>query len=66
RPTCVYVETGTADTVSGAPPAQAWWDVPVAEAAAARALDWTPRHGLDDSLAALWDAVRSRPVESAR
>ncbi|MFE4212128.1 3D-(3,5/4)-trihydroxycyclohexane-1,2-dione acylhydrolase (decyclizing) [Streptomyces sp. NPDC056844] len=33
RPTCVYVETGTADTVSGPPPAQAWWDVPVAETA---------------------------------
>lgn len=33
RPTCVYVETETADTVSGAPPAQAWWDVPVAEIA---------------------------------
>lgn len=33
RPTCVYVETETADTVSGAPPAQAWWDVPVAETA---------------------------------
>ncbi|MFJ9961763.1 3D-(3,5/4)-trihydroxycyclohexane-1,2-dione acylhydrolase (decyclizing) [Streptomyces avermitilis] len=32
-PTCVYVETKTADTVSGAPPAQAWWDVPVAETA---------------------------------
>ncbi|MDX3849248.1 3D-(3,5/4)-trihydroxycyclohexane-1,2-dione acylhydrolase (decyclizing) [Streptomyces sp. AK02-01A] len=32
-PTCVYVETETADTVSGVPPAQAWWDVPVAEAA---------------------------------
>ncbi|MEU6841436.1 3D-(3,5/4)-trihydroxycyclohexane-1,2-dione acylhydrolase (decyclizing) [Streptomyces sp. NPDC046716] len=31
RPTCVYVETETADTVSGPPPAQAWWDVPVAE-----------------------------------
>ncbi|EFK99898.1 IolD protein [Streptomyces sp. SPB78] len=31
RPTCVYVETETTDTVSGAPPAQAWWDVPVAE-----------------------------------
>ncbi|GGV92950.1 3D-(3,5/4)-trihydroxycyclohexane-1,2-dione acylhydrolase (decyclizing) [Streptomyces narbonensis] len=30
-PTCVYVETETADTVSGPPPAQAWWDVPVAE-----------------------------------
>ncbi|MFG3345478.1 3D-(3,5/4)-trihydroxycyclohexane-1,2-dione acylhydrolase (decyclizing) [Streptomyces sp. NPDC048018] len=30
-PTCVYVETETADRVSGAPPAQAWWDVPVAE-----------------------------------
>ncbi|MFG2191707.1 3D-(3,5/4)-trihydroxycyclohexane-1,2-dione acylhydrolase (decyclizing) [Streptomyces sp. NPDC048639] len=33
RPTCVYVETETADTLSGAPAAQAWWDVPVAEAA---------------------------------
>ncbi|MEU7135122.1 3D-(3,5/4)-trihydroxycyclohexane-1,2-dione acylhydrolase (decyclizing) [Streptomyces sp. NPDC046261] len=33
RPTCVYVETETADTLSGAPPAQAWWDVPVAETA---------------------------------
>ncbi|WP_225096402.1 3D-(3,5/4)-trihydroxycyclohexane-1,2-dione acylhydrolase (decyclizing) [Streptomyces sp. CoH27] len=32
-PTCVYVETETSDTVSGAPPAQAWWDVPVAETA---------------------------------
>ncbi|MGX1130816.1 3D-(3,5/4)-trihydroxycyclohexane-1,2-dione acylhydrolase (decyclizing) [Streptomyces glaucescens] len=32
-PTCVYVETETADTVSGAPEAQAWWDVPVAETA---------------------------------
>ncbi|MET8830145.1 thiamine pyrophosphate-dependent enzyme [Streptomyces sp. NPDC004610] len=32
-PTCVYVETQTTDTVSGAPPAQAWWDVPVAETA---------------------------------
>ncbi|MER8042864.1 3D-(3,5/4)-trihydroxycyclohexane-1,2-dione acylhydrolase (decyclizing) [Streptomyces sp. NPDC094032] len=29
-PTCVYVETETADSVSGPPPAQAWWDVPVA------------------------------------
>ncbi|MEU8823241.1 3D-(3,5/4)-trihydroxycyclohexane-1,2-dione acylhydrolase (decyclizing) [Streptomyces sp. NPDC048636] len=33
RPTCVYVETETADTVSGPPEAQAWWDVPVAETA---------------------------------
>ncbi|GAA2478418.1 3D-(3,5/4)-trihydroxycyclohexane-1,2-dione acylhydrolase (decyclizing) [Streptomyces gobitricini] len=32
-PTCVYVETETADTVSGAPAAEAWWDVPVAETA---------------------------------
>ncbi|MFI1797166.1 3D-(3,5/4)-trihydroxycyclohexane-1,2-dione acylhydrolase (decyclizing) [Streptomyces sp. NPDC020379] len=32
-PTCVYVETEMADTVPGAPPAQAWWDVPVAETA---------------------------------
>ncbi|MEU6477374.1 3D-(3,5/4)-trihydroxycyclohexane-1,2-dione acylhydrolase (decyclizing) [Streptomyces sp. NPDC047017] len=30
RPTCVYVETDPAAT---APPAQAWWDVPVAEVA---------------------------------
>ncbi|MFI8965565.1 3D-(3,5/4)-trihydroxycyclohexane-1,2-dione acylhydrolase (decyclizing) [Streptomyces sp. NPDC053493] len=29
-PTCVYVETETADSVSGAPSAEAWWDVPVA------------------------------------
>ncbi|MGP9020754.1 3D-(3,5/4)-trihydroxycyclohexane-1,2-dione acylhydrolase (decyclizing) [Streptomyces sp. BR1] len=36
RPTCVYVETKTADTVSGPPPAQAWWDVPVAETATRR------------------------------
>ncbi|MCQ8831995.1 3D-(3,5/4)-trihydroxycyclohexane-1,2-dione acylhydrolase (decyclizing) [Streptomyces malaysiensis] len=33
RSTCVYVETETADTVSGAPEAQAWWDVPVARTA---------------------------------
>lgn len=33
RPACVYVETETADTVSGAPEAQAWWDVPVARTA---------------------------------
>ncbi|GAA3722105.1 3D-(3,5/4)-trihydroxycyclohexane-1,2-dione acylhydrolase (decyclizing) [Streptomyces tremellae] len=32
-PTCVYVETETPDTVSAVPPAQAWWDVPVAETA---------------------------------
>ncbi|AEW97168.1 MULTISPECIES: 3D-(3,5/4)-trihydroxycyclohexane-1,2-dione acylhydrolase (decyclizing) [Streptomycetaceae] len=30
RPTCVYVETDPAPT---APPAQAWWDVPVAQTA---------------------------------
>ncbi|MFE0100277.1 3D-(3,5/4)-trihydroxycyclohexane-1,2-dione acylhydrolase (decyclizing) [Streptomyces sp. NPDC059009] len=36
-PTCVYVETETADTVSGPPPAQAWWDVPVAETATRQA-----------------------------
>ncbi|WP_437090157.1 3D-(3,5/4)-trihydroxycyclohexane-1,2-dione acylhydrolase (decyclizing) [Streptomyces hundungensis] len=35
-PTCVYVETETPDTVSGPPPAQAWWDVPVAETATRR------------------------------
>ncbi|MFF3858401.1 3D-(3,5/4)-trihydroxycyclohexane-1,2-dione acylhydrolase (decyclizing) [Streptomyces sp. NPDC002209] len=33
RPTCVYAQTRTPDTVSGPPPAQAWWDVPVAETA---------------------------------
>ncbi|MFE6775450.1 3D-(3,5/4)-trihydroxycyclohexane-1,2-dione acylhydrolase (decyclizing) [Streptomyces sp. NPDC057702] len=33
RPTCVYVETETTDTVSSAPGTHAWWDVPVAEAA---------------------------------
>ncbi|MFG3283916.1 3D-(3,5/4)-trihydroxycyclohexane-1,2-dione acylhydrolase (decyclizing) [Streptomyces sp. NPDC048111] len=32
-PTCVYTQTETPDTVSGPPPAQAWWDVPVAETA---------------------------------
>jgi 3D-(3,5/4)-trihydroxycyclohexane-1,2-dione acylhydrolase (decyclizing) len=30
RPTCVYVET---DPTPSAPPAEAWWDVPVAEVA---------------------------------
>ncbi|MGC0336189.1 3D-(3,5/4)-trihydroxycyclohexane-1,2-dione acylhydrolase (decyclizing) [Streptomyces sp. SLBN-8D4] len=35
RPTCVYVETDTATAT--APPAQAWWDVPVAETAAREA-----------------------------
>jgi 3D-(3,5/4)-trihydroxycyclohexane-1,2-dione acylhydrolase (decyclizing) len=30
RPTCVYVET---DPTPTAPPAEAWWDVPVAEVA---------------------------------
>ncbi|MFI5616738.1 3D-(3,5/4)-trihydroxycyclohexane-1,2-dione acylhydrolase (decyclizing) [Streptomyces sp. NPDC051567] len=33
RPTCVYTQTRTPDTVSGPPPAPAWWDVPVAETA---------------------------------
>ncbi|MGW3572325.1 3D-(3,5/4)-trihydroxycyclohexane-1,2-dione acylhydrolase (decyclizing), partial [Streptomyces sp. NPDC000941] len=33
RPTCVYVETETAGPVPGAPAAQAWWDVPVAQTA---------------------------------
>ncbi|KKD08773.1 3D-(3,5/4)-trihydroxycyclohexane-1,2-dione acylhydrolase (decyclizing) [Streptomyces sp. WM6386] len=32
RPTCVYVETDTANPA--APPTEAWWDVPVAEVAA--------------------------------
>ncbi|WP_306324664.1 3D-(3,5/4)-trihydroxycyclohexane-1,2-dione acylhydrolase (decyclizing) [Streptomyces venezuelae] len=47
-PTCVYVETETADSVSGAPPAQAWWDVPVAETStrpsAVRAREEYDRH----------------------
>ncbi|MGV9498464.1 3D-(3,5/4)-trihydroxycyclohexane-1,2-dione acylhydrolase (decyclizing) [Streptomyces sp. NPDC003642] len=34
RPTCVYVETDPAAT---APPAEAWWDVPVAETASREA-----------------------------
>ncbi|GHE41336.1 3D-(3,5/4)-trihydroxycyclohexane-1,2-dione acylhydrolase (decyclizing) [Streptomyces vinaceus] len=37
RPTCVYAQTRTPDTVSGPPPAQAWWDVPVAETATRKA-----------------------------
>lgn len=32
-PTCVYVRTETADTVSGAPRTRDWWDVLVAETA---------------------------------
>ncbi|MFH8471714.1 3D-(3,5/4)-trihydroxycyclohexane-1,2-dione acylhydrolase (decyclizing) [Streptomyces sp. NPDC018000] len=51
RPTCVYVETETADTVSGPPPAQAWWDVPVAETAtrpsAVKAREEYDRHVAD-------------------
>ncbi|MFM9812396.1 3D-(3,5/4)-trihydroxycyclohexane-1,2-dione acylhydrolase (decyclizing) [Streptomyces scabiei] len=47
-PTCVYVETQTADTVSGPPPAQAWWDVPVAatatRASAVKAREEYDRH----------------------
>ncbi|WP_046731500.1 3D-(3,5/4)-trihydroxycyclohexane-1,2-dione acylhydrolase (decyclizing) [Streptomyces humi] len=47
-PTCVYVETETADTVSGPPPAQAWWDVPVAatatRSAAVKARELYERH----------------------
>ncbi len=34
RPTCVYVET---DPTPTAPPAEAWWDVPVAEVSAREA-----------------------------
>ncbi|MCM2575939.1 3D-(3,5/4)-trihydroxycyclohexane-1,2-dione acylhydrolase (decyclizing) [Streptomyces meridianus] len=51
RPTCVYVETATTDTVSGALAAQAWWDVPVAETAtrpaAAKAREEYDRHAAD-------------------
>ncbi|MEV7276039.1 3D-(3,5/4)-trihydroxycyclohexane-1,2-dione acylhydrolase (decyclizing) [Streptomyces sp. NPDC093111] len=39
-PTCVYVETETADSVSGPPPAQAWWDVPVAETSTRPSAAW--------------------------
>ncbi|MFI0542795.1 3D-(3,5/4)-trihydroxycyclohexane-1,2-dione acylhydrolase (decyclizing) [Streptomyces sp. WSLK1-3] len=35
RPTCVYVETDTAGPA--APPAEAWWDVPVAQTASREA-----------------------------
>ncbi|WP_406121966.1 3D-(3,5/4)-trihydroxycyclohexane-1,2-dione acylhydrolase (decyclizing) [Streptomyces canus] len=35
RPTCVYVETDTATPT--APPAEAWWDVPVAQTASREA-----------------------------
>jgi len=49
RPTCVYVETGTAGPA--APPAEAWWDVPVAETAsreaAVRAREEYDRHSAD-------------------
>ncbi|MCX5140348.1 MULTISPECIES: 3D-(3,5/4)-trihydroxycyclohexane-1,2-dione acylhydrolase (decyclizing) [unclassified Streptomyces] len=51
RPTCVYVETETPDTVSGPPPAQAWWDVAVAETAtrpsAVKAREEYERHVTD-------------------
>ncbi|MFF2697905.1 3D-(3,5/4)-trihydroxycyclohexane-1,2-dione acylhydrolase (decyclizing) [Streptomyces cyaneofuscatus] len=50
-PTCVYVETETPDTVSGPPPAQAWWDVPVAEAAS-RPAAVTAREEYDRRVAA--------------
>ncbi|MFF0743028.1 3D-(3,5/4)-trihydroxycyclohexane-1,2-dione acylhydrolase (decyclizing) [Streptomyces sp. NPDC004111] len=47
-PTCVYAETETADTVSGPPAGDAWWDVPVAETAtrpsAVRAREQYDRH----------------------
>ncbi|MFC8170532.1 3D-(3,5/4)-trihydroxycyclohexane-1,2-dione acylhydrolase (decyclizing) [Streptomyces sp. NPDC057325] len=47
-PTCVYVETETPDTLSGPPPAAAWWDVPVAETStrpsAVRAREEYDRH----------------------
>ena len=51
RPTCVYVETATTDTMSGALAAQAWWDVPVAETAtrpaAVKAREEYDRHAAD-------------------
>ena len=33
RPTCVHVELDTSPNAQGAPGAEAWWDVPVAETA---------------------------------
>lgn len=51
RPTCVYVETETPDTVSGPPAAQAWWDVPVAETAT-RPSAVTAREEYDRNVAA--------------
>jgi 3D-(3,5/4)-trihydroxycyclohexane-1,2-dione acylhydrolase (decyclizing) len=52
RPTCVYVETETAEgAVPTAPAAQAWWDVPVAETAtrmaAVKAREEYDRHAAD-------------------
>ncbi|MFD7923152.1 3D-(3,5/4)-trihydroxycyclohexane-1,2-dione acylhydrolase (decyclizing) [Streptomyces sp. NPDC059740] len=48
RPTCVYVETDTSGEAPGAPGAQAWWDVPVAQTAtrpaAVRAHETYRRH----------------------
>ncbi|MEU6556667.1 3D-(3,5/4)-trihydroxycyclohexane-1,2-dione acylhydrolase (decyclizing) [Streptomyces sp. NPDC046915] len=37
RPTCVYVETALDGPTPAAPPAEAWWDVPVAETASREA-----------------------------
>jgi 3D-(3,5/4)-trihydroxycyclohexane-1,2-dione acylhydrolase (decyclizing) len=48
RPTCVYVET---DPTPTAPPAEAWWDVPVAETAT-RAPARTAREDYDRQAAA--------------
>jgi 3D-(3,5/4)-trihydroxycyclohexane-1,2-dione acylhydrolase (decyclizing) len=51
RPTCVYVETETAADPAPTAPAQAWWDVPVAEVAsrpaAAEARKTYDRHAAD-------------------
>ncbi|WP_330302541.1 MULTISPECIES: 3D-(3,5/4)-trihydroxycyclohexane-1,2-dione acylhydrolase (decyclizing) [unclassified Streptomyces] len=47
RPTCVYVET---DPTPTAPPAEAWWDVPVAEVASREAAS-TARERYDGQVA---------------
>ncbi|MGC5361702.1 3D-(3,5/4)-trihydroxycyclohexane-1,2-dione acylhydrolase (decyclizing) [Streptomyces sp. DT24] len=51
RPTCVHVETAPDAPLSGPPPAQAWWDVPVAgtatRPAAVEAREEYDRHRAD-------------------
>ncbi|MGX4688487.1 3D-(3,5/4)-trihydroxycyclohexane-1,2-dione acylhydrolase (decyclizing) [Streptomyces sp. JNUCC 63] len=51
RPTCVYVETDANSAAPAAPPAEAWWDVPVAEVASREAAV-TARERYDREVAA--------------